>query len=125
MNPELFSTLACAVVIAWGAYSAFAASRSKSRLSLLGGLAGAFAMLLLVRLISVFDGWTDWFIYLWLLAMIVYVIAVFRAATVWPELPWRGAEAKTRRSEVTSLGVSGAIVLTIAGALVIPGLLLS
>lgn len=125
MNPELFSTLACALVIVWGAYSAFAASRSRTRLSLLGGLAGAFAMLLLVRLIAVFGGWTDWFVYLWLLAMIVYVVAVFRAAAVWPDLPWRAEEAKTRRSEANSLGVSGALVLTITGALVVPGFLLS
>lgn len=125
MNPELVSTLACAVVIVWGAYSAFAASRSTNRSRLLGGLAGAFAMLLLVRLIAVFGGWTDWFVYLWLLAMIVYVVAVFRAATVWPELPWRADDAKTRRSEATSLGVSGALALAITGALVVPGLLLS
>ena len=125
MSPKFVSTLACAVVIVWGAYSAFAAARAKSRLSLLGDLAGAFAMLLLVRLISFFGGWTDWFVYLWLLAMIVYVVAVFRAATVWPELPWRGEYAKTRRSEATSLGVSSALVLAITGALVVPGLLLS
>lgn len=125
MNIELISTLACAVVIVWGAYSTFAASRSANRSSMLSGLAGAFAMLLLVRLIAVFGGWTDWFVYLWLAAMIVYVVAVFRAATVWPGLPWRAHDAKTRRSEATSLGVSSALVLAITGALVVPGLMLN
>lgn len=125
MSPELFSQIASAFVVAWGAFTAVRASRSATRTGLLGSLLLAFAMLLLVRLIAVFGGWTDWFVYVWLLAMIGYVVAVFRAATVWPDLTWRAVDAKTRRSEATSLGVSSALVLAITGALVVPGLLLS
>ena len=124
MNLELFSQIASAFVVAWGAFTAVRASRSATRTGLAGSLLLAFAMLLLVRLIADFGGWTHWFIYLWLLSLIAYVVAMFRAATVWPALPWRTTDAKTRRSEANSLGVSSALVLAIAGALVVPGLLL-
>lgn len=124
MNPVLFSQIASAVVIAWGAFTAVRASRSTTRTGLLGSFITAVAMLLLVRLIADFGGWTGWFIYVWLLATIGYVIGVYRSASVWPDLPWRAVDVKTRRSETTNLGVSSVLALAVTGALVVPGLLL-
>lgn len=124
MNPELFSQIASAFVVAWGAFTAVRASRAATRTELLGSLLLAFAMLLLVRLIADFGGWTHWFIYVWLLCLAGYVIGVYRSASVWPSLPWRAADVKTRRSETTNLGVSSVLALAVTGALVVPGLLL-
>ncbi|GAA1860394.1 hypothetical protein [Brevibacterium marinum] len=124
MNPELVSQVACAIVIAWGALTAVQASRSATRTGLLGSFITAAAMLLLVRLIADFGGWSGWFVYVWLLAMIVYVIGVYRSASAWPGLQWRAEDVKARRSETTNLSVSSVLALTITGALVVPGLLL-
>ena len=80
--------------------------------------------MLLIRLISSFGGWTDWFVYAWLAAMVVCAAAVFRTVLVWPDLPRRAAEAKARRAEVATIGIESVLTLLIAGALVIPGLML-
>lgn len=124
MNSELISQIASTVVIAWGAFTAVRAARSTTRTGLLRSLLTALAMVLFVRLIVNVGGWTDWFIYVWLVCLAGYVLAAYRAATVWPGLPWRAEDVKTRRSEATGLGVSGILVLAVAGALVVPGLLL-
>ena len=124
MNLEFFSQVASAVVIAWGAFTAVRASRSATRTGLLGSFITAAAMLLLVRLIVDFGGWTGWFIYFWMVCLIGYVVGVYRSASVWPDLPWRAEDVKTRRSETTNLSVSSVLALTLTGALVVPGLLL-
>ncbi|GAA1547850.1 hypothetical protein [Brevibacterium picturae] len=124
MNPELFSQIASGVVIAWGAFAAFRASRSATRTGLLGSLITAAGMLLLVRLIADFGGWTGCFIYVWMLCLVGYVVGVYRSASVWPDLPWRAEDVKTRRSETTNLGVSSLLALVVTGALVVPGLML-
>lgn len=124
MNPELFSQIASAMVVVWGAFAAIRASRSPTRTALLSNLLVALAMMLLVRLIADFGGWSSWFIYVWMLCLGGYVIAVYLAATAWPNLPWRAENAKTRRSEMTNLSVSSVLTLAISGALVVPGLLL-
>lgn len=125
MTPELTGQIACAVVIAWGAFSALRAHRCTTRTGLLGKLLSTVAMLLLVRLIADFGDWSSWFIYLWMICLGGYAIAGYLAARVWPDLPWRAENTKLRRSEMTSLGVSGVLTLVVSGALVIPGLMLS
>ena len=125
MSPELFSQVASAIVLSWGALTAIRAYRTTTRTGLLGRFLSVAAMLLIVRLVVDFGGWADWFIYVWLVCLASYTFGVYRAATVWPSLPWRAEGAKARRSEVTSLGFSGVLVIVITSALVVPGLLLS
>ncbi|MBM6589820.1 hypothetical protein [Brevibacterium sp. RIT 803] len=125
MNPELISQIASAVVVAWGSFAAIRAARATTRTLLLSNLLVAAAMLLLVRLISDFGGWNSWFLYVWLLSLGGYVIAVYLAATAWPNLPWRAANDRTRQSEITNLSISSVLTLAASGALVVPGLLLS
>ena len=124
MSPELFGQLAAAFVIAWGAVSAIRASRSTSRTNLIGSLLVALGMLLITRLIADFGGWTGWFIYLWLICLAGYVFAVYRAATVWPNLPSRADDASSRAGETTTLWIASVLALAVAGAMVIPGLML-
>lgn len=124
MNPELFSAVVAAVVVAMGAYAALRATWSRTRMGMLNTFATALIMLLFVRLIAGFGGWGDWFVYVWLAAIAVCVVAAFRATLMWPGLPWRAEDAKTHRAEATGLGTSAVLALIIAGALVLPGLLL-
>lgn len=124
MNPELFSAIIGAVIAAWGAFAALRAGRSATRMGLLSGIGTGLMFVLLIRLVGPFGGWTDWFVWVWLAAMAAIVVAVFRAALVWPGLPWRAADARTRRSEVSGLGFSAVAALVIAAALVLPGLFL-
>ncbi|WP_240372571.1 hypothetical protein [Brevibacterium zhoupengii] len=124
MNPELVSQIASAIGVAWGAYSAIKASRAHTRTVLLSNLFVALAMLLLVRLIADYGGWTSWFIYVWLLCLGAYVFGVYLAARAWSNLPWTTNGAAAKRSEMTGLGVSAVMTLAVAGALVIPGLVL-
>src|SRR5690606_21171916 len=63
MNPELFSTIVGAAIIAWGAFTALRAHRAETRLSLLSGMATAVMFVLFIRLISPFGGWADWFVW--------------------------------------------------------------
>lgn len=125
MSPELTGQIASAIVVVWGAFTAIRAYRATTRAALLSSLLVAVAMLLLVRLIANFGAWTSWFVYVWMFCLGGYVIAVYLAAAVWPNLPWRADNAKARRSELTSLGVSGVLTLAVSGALVVPGLMLS
>lgn len=124
MNPELFSQIAGAIVIGWGAFSAIKASRALTRTVLLSNVLVALAMLLLVRLIADYGGWTSWFIYVWMLCLGGYVFGVYLAARAWSQLPWAADGAAAKRSEVTSLGVSSVMTAAAAGALVIPGFML-
>ena len=124
MNPELFSTIVGAAIIAWGAFTALRSHRAETRLSLLSGMATAVMFVLFIRLISPFGGWESWFIYVWLTGMLVIVVSVFRAALVWADLPWRSDDPKARRNEASGLGFSALLALLIAGALVLPGLFL-
>lgn len=125
MSPELINQLVGAIVVAGGAFTAIRAYRATTRATLLNNLLGSVAMLLLVRLVAEFDGWTSWFIYMWMFCLGGYVVAVYLAATVWPKLPWRAESAKARRSETTGLGISSVLTLAVSGALVVPGLMLS
>lgn len=125
MNPELIGQIAGAIVVAWGAFTAIRAYRATTRAILLNSLLTSVAMLLFVRLITDFGGWTSWFIYLWMFCLGGYVVAVYLATTVWPKLPWRADNAKARRSELTNLGVTGFLTVAVSGALVVPGLILS
>lgn len=122
MNPELFSSIICAALVAWGAYAALRATWSRTRSGLLGGVISAVFFALIVRLIGPFGGWADWFVWVWIGAMCVFVVAAYRAVLVWPDLPWHAEETKTRRSEATGLGISAVLALLVAGALVLPGL---
>jgi hypothetical protein len=124
MNPELISAVVGAAIVAWGAFVALRAHRSETRLGVLSGMATATMFVLLIRLISPFGGWADWFVWIWLAGMLAIVVAVFRAALVWPDLPWRAADEKARRTEATGFGFSALLALLIAGALVVPGLFL-
>jgi len=124
MNPELVQTIVAAALVAWGAYTALRSTWARTRMGMLGGLATALLMILLVRLIATFGGWTDWFIYVWFAVIAVCVFTTYRAVTVWPDLPWRAEDAKARRSEASGLGFSAVLALVVAGALVLPGLLL-
>lgn len=124
MNPEFVSAVIGAIIAAWGAFAALRASRSATRMGLLSGIGTGVMFVLLIRLVGPFGGWADWFVWVWLAAMATIVVAVFRAVLVWPGLPWRAEDAKTRRSEVSGLGFSIVAALVIAGALVLPGLLL-
>lgn len=125
MNPELLSQIASAIVIAWGVFTAVRATRAASRAALLSGLLNALAMVLLVRLIADFGGWTSWFIYIWLICLAGYVSAAYMAATAWPSIPWRADKPKVRVSEMTGLGVASVLVLAVSASLVVPGLLIS
>lgn len=122
MTPELISTVIGALIVAWGAFTAWRAPRATSRTGLLSGMVTAAVFVLLIRLITPFGGWNGWFIWIWLAGMLVIVVAVFRSALVWSDLPWRSTDAKARRSEVGGLGFSALLALVIAGALVLPGL---
>lgn len=124
MNPELFSAIIGAAIVAWGAFTAWRASLATTRLSLLSGMVTAVVFVLFIRLIAPFGGWTDWFVWVWLAGMAAIVIAVFRAVRVWADLPWRAENAKARRSEASGLSFSVLLALLIAGALVVPGLFL-
>lgn len=125
MNPELVSQIASALVIAWGVFTAVRATRAASRATLLSGLLNALAMVLLVRLIADFEGWTSWFIYTWLMCLAGYVSAAYMAATVWPSIQWRSDKPTVRASEMTGLGVASVLVLAVSASLVVPGLLIS
>lgn len=125
MNLELISQLASAVVMVWGALAAIRASRSATRTALLSNLLRSVALLLLVRLIADFGGWSSWFIYLWMFFASGYVVAGYLATTAWVGLPLRAESTKGSRTEMVNLGVSGVLTLAVSGALVIPGLMLS
>lgn len=125
MTPELLCQLAGTVVIGWGAFTVMRASGSTTRKNVLANLLSALAMLLFVRLIVDFGGWADWFIYVWLLCLAGYGIGAYRVTTVWSDLPWQATDTKARRSETSSLGFSGLLALAVAGALVVPGTLLT
>lgn len=122
MNSELVSALVGAAIVAWGAFTAWRAPRSETRLGVLSGMVTAIVFVLLIRLITPFGGWDGWFIWVWLAGMLAIVVAVFRSALVWSDLTWRSTEAKARRTEVGGLGFSALLALLIAGALVLPGL---
>jgi len=124
MSPELVSAVIGALIVAWGAFTAWRAPRATSRIGLLSGMVTAVVFVLLIRLITPFGGWESWFIYVWLTGMLVIVVSVFRAALVWADLPWRSDDAKARRNEASGLGFSALLALLIAGALVLPGLFL-
>ncbi|WP_166820991.1 hypothetical protein [Brevibacterium limosum] len=124
MNPELVSTVIGALIVAWGAFTAWRAPRAETRLSLLSGIVTAVVFILLIRLITPFGGWDGWFIWVWSAGMLVIVVAVFRTARVWPDLPWRAEDTKTRRSESSGLAFSALLAVFVAGALVLPGLFL-
>lgn len=124
MSPETFQMIVGAVLAGLGAFTALRTFRSPTRISLLGTIVIALAMLLLVRLTVGFGGWSSWFIYVWLACVIAFAVGVYLAAAVWPGLPWRAAEAKKRRTEAASLGFSGVLFAVVAGLLVVPGLLL-
>jgi hypothetical protein len=124
MNPELVSAIIGAVIVVWAAFAALRTGRSATRMGLLSGIGTAAMFVLLIRLVGPFGGWADWFVWVWLAGMAAIVVAVFRAALVWPELPWRAEDAKTRRSEAGGLGFSAVIALIIAAAMVVPGLFL-
>lgn len=124
MNPELVSAIIGAVIVVWAAFAALRTGRSATRMGLLSGIGTAAMFVLLIRLVGPFGGWADWFVWVWLVGMAAIVVAVFRAALVWPELPWRAEDAKTRRSEAGGLGFSAVIALIIAAAMVVPGLFL-
>lgn len=122
MNPELVSSLLCAVLVVWGAYSALRATWSGTRAGLLGGVLAAVVLVLIVRLIGPFGSWADWFVWVWIMAMCALVVAAYRAVLVWPSLPWWAETRKTQRSEAAGLGISAVLALVVAGALVLPGL---
>lgn len=124
MIPEFATAIIRAAIVAWGAFTAWRASHAQTRLSLLSGMATAAALVLFIRLITPFGGWTDWFVWVWLAGMLAIVVAVFRAALVGPDLPWRAEAAKARRTEPRRLGVSSLLALLVTGALVLPGLFL-
>ena len=124
MSPELVSTVIGALIVAWGAFTAWRAPRAASRIGLLSGMVTAVVFVLLIRLITPFGGWSEWFIYVWLAGTAVIVVSVFRAALTWSDLPWRAGDEKARRNEASGLGFSALLALLIAGALVLPGLFL-
>lgn len=124
MNPELVQAIVAAALVAWGTFAALRSTWARTRMSMLGGLATALLVILLVRLIAMFGGWADWFVYVWFAALLVCVFTAYRAVIVWPGLPWHAEDAKTRRAEASGLGFSTVLALVVAGALVIPGLLL-
>lgn len=124
MNPELVSSVIGAAIVAWGAFTALRAPRAETRLGVLSGMVTSAVFVLLIRLITPFGGWADWFVWVWLAGMLAIVVAAFRVALVWPELPWRAGEEKARRNEATGLGFSALLAVLIAGALVLPGLFL-
>ena len=124
MSPELVSTVIGALIVAWGAFTAWRAPRAASRIGLLSGMVTAVVFVLLIRLTTPFGGWDGWFIYVWLAGMLAIIVSVFRAALVWSDLPWRSGDEKARRNEASGLGFSALLALLIAGALVLPGLFL-
>ena len=124
MSPELVSTVIGALIVAWGAFTAWRAPRAASRIGLLSGLVTTVVFVLLIRLITPFGGWHDWFVWVWLAALLAIIISVWRAALVWPDLPWRAEDATTRRTEASRLGFEALLGLMCAGALVLPGFLL-
>ncbi|SDR95552.1 hypothetical protein SAMN04489752_0666 [Brevibacterium siliguriense] len=124
MSPDLVSTVFGALLVAWGAFTAWRAPRATSRIGLLSGMVTAVVFVLLIRLITPFGGWETWFIYVWLVGMLVIVVSVFRTALVWPDLPWRSDDAKARRNEASGLGFSALLALLCAGTLVLPGFFL-
>lgn len=124
MGPELVSAVIGALIVAWGAFTAWRAPHAASRIGLLSGIVTAVVFILLIRLITPFGGWESWFIYVWLAGMLVLAVSVFRAALVWSGLPWRSDDEKSRRNEASGLGFSALLALLIAGALVLPGLFL-
>ena len=98
MSPELVSTVIGALIVAWGAFTAWRAPRATSRIGLLSGMVTAVVFVLLIRLITPFGGWESWFIYVWLTGMLVIVVSVFRAALVWA-VAIRRSEGTPERSE--------------------------
>ena len=122
MSPELVSTVIGALIVAWGAFTAWRAPRAASRIGLLSGMVTAVVFVLLIRLITPFGGWGGWFIWVWSAGLVVIVVAVFRSALAWSDLPWRSPDAKVRWNEVGGLGFSALLALLVAGALVLPGL---
>ena len=125
MTPTLVAALTATFALAFGAWTAVSATRRpQSRVLLLARLAGALAILLLVRLIGPFGGWGDWFVWVWFAAVAVYAWTGYRAAAAWPGLPWRASGPGVPRGGGVRLGVAAAILLAVTGALVVPGILL-
>lgn len=124
MSPETVSAIIGAALIVWGAFTAWRAHRATTRTGLLSGMASAAVFVLLIRLITPFGGWHDWFVWVWLAALLAIIISVWRAALVWPDLPWRAEDATTRRTEASMLGFEALLALLVSGALVLPGLFL-
>ncbi|GAA1622749.1 MULTISPECIES: hypothetical protein [Brevibacterium] len=125
MSAALVSTIVTTLVLAYAAWTALAAARrAQSRRQLLAGLLPAVAFVLLIRLIGAFGGWTDAALWVWLAVMVACVWAAFRAASVWPDLPWSAADPKVARGEMPRLIIGAAFAAAIAGALVLPGLFL-
>src|SRR5699024_11802091 len=112
-HSEPLSSMLSSVSVVWAAFAALRTGRSASRTGLLSGIGTAAVFVLLIRLVGPVGGWADWFVWVWLVGMAAIVVAVFRAALVWPELPWRAEDAKTRRSEAGGLGFSAVIALII------------
>ncbi|UZD62153.1 hypothetical protein [Brevibacterium sp. JSBI002] len=124
MSPETVSAIVGATLIVWGAFTAWRAHRATTRIGLLSGMVSAAVFVLLIRLITPFGSWHDWFVWVWLAAMLAIIVGAWRAALVWPDLPWRAEDATTRRTEASRLGFEALLALICAGALVLPGFLL-
>lgn len=96
-----------------------------TRIGVLTELLYSLGMLMFVRLIVDYEGWTYWFIYIWMVGIASFVFAVYRAGLTWLELPQRTKDSKALRSQMLRLAFSVALILIIAGAIVLPGLFLS
>lgn len=124
MSPELVVAIVGAALSVWAGFSALRATRSDSRIGMLGRLMSALTFILIVRLVAPFGGWSDWFVWVWIVAMLAIVIAVYRVAAVWADRPRHAEVGKDRRSEAVQIGVESVLALIVAGAMVIPGLLI-
>jgi hypothetical protein len=124
MNPELVVAIVGAALVVWAGYSALRATRSASRMDMLGRLLSALTFILIVRLVAPFGGWGDWFVWVWLVAVFAIIVAVYRAASVWTDQSWRAEEVRARRGEALRISTEAVLAVIVAGALVIPGLFL-
>lgn len=124
MNAELFSAIIGAALSVWAGYAALSATRSPSRMRMLGKLLSGLTFILIVRLVTPFGGWGDWWVWVWIVALLAVVAAVFRTADIWADRPWQAEERSARRIEALGVGVEVVLALVVAGALVIPGMLL-
>src|SRR5699024_1360610 len=97
MIPALLTATIRAALVASCAFTACRAPHAQLLLSWLLGMATAAVLVLFIRLIAPFGGWADWFVWVWLAGMLAIVVAVFRAALVWPDLPWRSEDEKVRQ----------------------------